>query len=140
MYLRHYLHLHPDISMNVSAHVLFYQSVNAHMNALPSLSLSLPLLISPGTEVILPSELVITPRPTILKPQPLWTGKQIITALLAHICSYPLPSLHLDSKTRTPPTAFGAEENEHIVIIRYGELLTGLLLYVSTSRSISHEP
>eukprot|EP01039_Chlorochromonas_danica_P006231 gene6231-6870_t len=80
-----------------------------------------------GTEIISPHDEVRLPPPTIWKPTPLWTGKQVITALLSHLCRPPLPPLNLDSKARTPPTAFGAEQNEHEVIIRQGALLSGVL-------------
>jgi hypothetical protein len=33
----------------------------------------------------------------------------------------------LDGKTRTPPTALGADHNEHIIIFRFGELLCGVI-------------
>lgn len=62
-----------------------------------------------------------------MKPVPMWTGKQVFSSLLAHICRPPLPSLNLDGKARTPPTAFGVDENEHIVVIRRGELLCGVM-------------
>jgi DNA-directed RNA polymerase I subunit RPA1 len=39
----------------------------------------------------------VTP-PAILKPVPLWTGKQVISALLKHLCPPPLPPLNLDGK------------------------------------------
>lgn len=67
------------------------------------------------------------PEPTIYKPKKLWTGKQVISSLISHMCRNVLPSLHLDGKARTPPTAFGAVENEHVVIFRHGELLSGVL-------------
>jgi DNA-directed RNA polymerase I subunit RPA1 len=81
----------------------------------------------PGTEVVGPSDVLVMPPPTIYKPRALWTGKQVFSALLYHICRHPLPSLNLDGKTRTPPTAFGVDEMEHVVIIRYGSLLTGIM-------------
>ena len=81
----------------------------------------------PGTEIISVHEEITMPRPTILKPVPLWTGKQVISSLIKHLCRPPLPSLHLDGKTRTPPTAFGSDQNEHIVIFRFGELLCGVM-------------
>ena len=81
----------------------------------------------PGTEVVNFVEDVVLPPPTIRKPCPLWTGKQVISALLSHVCRPPLPSLHLDGKTRTPSTAFGPHEMEHKITFRYGELLTGVL-------------
>lgn len=81
----------------------------------------------PGTEVVTFAEDMIIPVPTVMKPRPLWTGKQLVSSLLAHICRPPLPPLHLDGKTRTPPTAFGHTEMEHKIVFRFGELLSGVL-------------
>ena len=81
----------------------------------------------PGTEIVTHLSTMETPPPAILRPREMWTGKQVITALLRHLCRPPLPPLHLDGKARTPPTALGAEQEEHIVIFRYGELLSGVL-------------
>jgi len=41
------------------------------------------------------------------------TGKQVVSALINHMCRPPLPPLHLDGKTRTPSHAFGSYNNEH---------------------------
>jgi DNA-directed RNA polymerase I subunit RPA1 len=89
----------------------------------------------PGTEIMTPMELMITPQPTIFKPKQLWTGKQVISALLSHMCRPPLPQLNLDGKTRTPPTAFGVDHGEHIVIFRGGELLSGVIDKASVGNS-----
>ena len=41
------------------------------------------------------------PMPTILKPQQLWTGKQVISALILHVCPSSAPQLpNLDGKFR----------------------------------------
>lgn len=81
----------------------------------------------PGTEISTDKEDMVMPPPTILRPKHLWTGKQVITALLAHMCRPPLPPLNLDGKTRTPATAFGVSQQEHIIVFRFGELLSGVL-------------
>lgn len=81
----------------------------------------------PGTELVPPSEDMHVPCPAVLKPRPLWTGKQVISSVLQHMCKPPLPPLHLDGKSRTPATAMGAEHNEHVVIFRFGELLSGVM-------------
>ncbi len=81
----------------------------------------------PGTEICSPLDTMKMPEPTIHKPKKLWTGKQVISSLISHMCRNALPSLHLDGKARTPPTAFGAVENEHVIIFRHGELLSGVL-------------
>ena len=81
----------------------------------------------PGTEAVPATERLVIPEPTILKPYPRWTGKQLIGCLLKHLCKSPLPTLNLDGKTRTPPTAFGEIEGEHKICFRDSELLTGVL-------------
>ena len=80
-----------------------------------------------GAEVVDHQERIVLPAPAVLKPERRWTGKQVISALMRHLCRPPLPAMHLDGKSRTPPTAFGADQNEHIVIFRHGELLCGVL-------------
>lgn len=81
----------------------------------------------PGTEIVTPMEVMVMPEPAILRPRRMWTGKQVITGLLTHLCRPPLPPLHLDAKTKTPAVAFGEEHMEHEVIFRHGELLCGVL-------------
>lgn len=81
----------------------------------------------PGTELAPPTAEVEIPPPAILKPVRRWTGKQVVSALINHMCRPPLPPLHLDGKTRTPPHAYGASSQEHVVVFRYGELLCGVL-------------
>jgi len=96
--------------------------------------------------------------PAILKPEPLWTGKQVITTLLLHLCNSPKGKKHseidsrathfanqtkysndggssmlregglsLERKSKMPGSAFGDCHEEHLVIIRDGELLRGIL-------------
>ena len=81
----------------------------------------------PGTEIVTSLETMMMPIPAVLRPVELWTGKQVVSALLSHMCRPPLPAMHLDGKARTPPTAFGEKQEEHIVIFRYGELLSGVM-------------
>jgi DNA-directed RNA polymerase I subunit RPA1 len=95
----------------------------------------------PGTEVVSPNDEIVVPSPAILKPKPMWTGKQVISSLIHHLCKPPLPPLHLDGKARTPPQAFGASNNEHVIVFRYGELLCGVMdkaAVGNTSMSIVH--
>eukprot|EP01035_Chromulina_nebulosa_P018336 gene18336-24027_t len=81
-----------------------------------------------GNEISTSLDDIYVPNPTILKPKQLWTGKQVITAMLNNLCKPPLPPLHLDSKTRTPCTVvFGNDTEEGLVTIRYNDLLTGVL-------------
>mmetsp|Transcript_20478 Transcript_20478/g.41728 ORF Transcript_20478/g.41728 Transcript_20478/m.41728 type:complete len:1306 (+) Transcript_20478:393-4310(+) len=75
--------------------------------------------------------------PAIRKPRQLWTGKQVISTLLHHLRKGKdkfdvhdievLPGISMERKTKTPPTAFGAEQEEHLVLVRDGELLRGVL-------------
>ena len=72
------------------AHVLTYlpfSSLRVHL-----LLLLFSLL---GTEIVTAMELMITPAPTIYKPKMLWTGKQVVSSLLKHMCRPPLPQLNL---------------------------------------------
>jgi len=74
--------------------------------------------------------------PAVLKPRPLWTGKQVISTLLNHLRKgndrdvegiEELPGISTERKAQTPGTAFGMNMEEHLVIIRDGELLRGVL-------------
>eukprot|EP01122_Echinamoeba_exundans_P016375 TRINITY_DN826_c0_g3_i2.p1 TRINITY_DN826_c0_g3~~TRINITY_DN826_c0_g3_i2.p1 ORF type:complete len:1768 (+),score=512.87 TRINITY_DN826_c0_g3_i2:109-5412(+) len=66
------------------------------------------------------------PEPAILKPQPLWTGKQLITALLNHMTKGKAP-LNLTSKEQIPDDMWGKNSGEGTIIIRANELLTGII-------------
>jgi len=74
--------------------------------------------------------------PAILKPKPLWTGKQVISTLLNHLRKGndrdapgrgPLPGISTERKAKTAGSAFGDKLEEHLVLIRDGELLRGVL-------------
>ena len=80
-----------------------------------------------GTEVVDYATDVVMPTPAILKPTELWTGKQVISALMDNLIRAPLPPINLDGKTRTPPTAFGADQEEHLVMFRSNHLLRGVM-------------
>ena len=70
----------------------------------------------------------VTPRPAILKPQPLWTGKQVISALLRHLTiNRGGKGINLESKACVPEYLWGPESGEGTVIIRNNDLLTGVL-------------
>lgn len=64
------------------------------------------------------------PIPAILKPIPLWTGKQLITAVLS-VVRNGRPGLRLDSSSKAKPNIVGPEEAH--VIFREGELLQGVI-------------
>ncbi|KAL7535540.1 hypothetical protein ACHAXR_006555 [Thalassiosira sp. AJA248-18] len=90
----------------------------------------------PGLELIRSNANIELMPPTIRKPRELWTGKQVISTLLNHLRkgndrdedpSFNFPGLSMERKTKTPATAFGASYNEHMVIVRDGDLLQGVL-------------
>lgn len=114
----------------------------------------------PRLEVLEANQDIQMVPPAILKPEPLWTGKQVITTLLKHLCNSPRGQkraashdesnganmlrqggLSLERKSKTPGTAFGECHEEHLVIIRDGELLRGILdkaAFGSTDFSMVH--
>lgn len=57
-----------------------------------------------GTEIVTAMELMITPAPTIYKPKMLWTGKQVVSSLLKHMCRPPLPQLNLGKECTLTPS------------------------------------
>lgn len=92
----------------------------------------------PGLEVIrLDADIELLP-PAIMKPRELWTGKQVISTLLQHLRkgsnrddigprASELPGISVERKAKTPESGFGPSQQEHLVIIRDGELLRGVL-------------
>ena len=115
----------------------------------------------PRLEVLEANQDIQLVPPAILKPEPLWTGKQVITTLLLHLCNSPRGQknvsdeidesngenllrrggISLERKSKTPGTAFGECHEEHLVIIRDGELLRGILdkaAFGSTDFSLVH--
>ena len=80
----------------------------------------------PGVEVVPPQGKIYMPAPAVWKPHALWTGKQMVSAVLQHL-SAGLPPLNLDFKAKTPAVAFGVDQEEHEVVIRGGELVRGVL-------------
>jgi DNA-directed RNA polymerase I subunit RPA1 len=90
----------------------------------------------PRLEVIRSDADIELMPPAIVKPKPLWTGKQVISTLLNHLrkgndrdghTSEPFAGISTERKAKTPGSAFGDEQEEHLVIIRDGELLRGVL-------------
>lgn len=72
------------------------------------------------------SPMIIMPPPAILKPTPLWTGKQVISAMLDNLL-YKLEPLNLTAKCAVPEEMWGKGSNEGVLIIRGNQLLTGSL-------------
>jgi len=90
----------------------------------------------PGLELLRSDANIELLPPAIRKPKELWTGKQVISTLLNHLRkgndrdedpSFNFEGLSMERKTKTPATAFGASYNEHMVIVRDGELVQGVL-------------
>ena len=77
---------------------------------------------------------LVLPRPAILKPEPLWTGKQLVTAFLRALVFETTGSktgLFVEGKSRTQGDLWGGKldgnKEEEIVLIMNGELLQGVL-------------
>jgi DNA-directed RNA polymerase I subunit RPA1 len=98
----------------------------------------------PGTEIVGARDSIVLPAPAIFKGRggmPFWTGKQVISGLLMNLIRPPVPALNLTGKTRTPPTALGPENAEHMVVVRANCLLAGVLdkaAIGSTSMGLVH--
>ena len=90
-----------------------------------------------GLEIIQSNADIELLPPAICKPRELWTGKQVISTLLHHLRkggdkfdlseTNLLPGLCMERKSKTPPSCFGAQQEEHLVLVRDGELLRGVL-------------
>jgi len=105
----------------------------------------------PGLEVIRSDADIELLPSAIMKPRELWTGKQVISTLLHHLrrgndrddmaetnC---LPGISVERKAKTPEHGFGSAQEEHLVLIRDGELLRGVLdkaAYGATEFSLVH--
>ena len=76
------------------------------------------------------------PAPALLKPKALWTGKQVIAAVLSHI-TRGRPPLTFSAPCKIPATFFGGEDSgEDRLIIRRNYFCSGVvdcLLYTSPS-------
>eukprot|EP01125_Pyxidicula_operculata_P014325 TRINITY_DN4767_c0_g7_i1.p1 TRINITY_DN4767_c0_g7~~TRINITY_DN4767_c0_g7_i1.p1 ORF type:complete len:1661 (+),score=497.86 TRINITY_DN4767_c0_g7_i1:111-5093(+) len=66
------------------------------------------------------------PLPAIIKPKPLWTGKQVISAVLDHLLQGKIP-LNLESKCQVPGDMWGKGSMEGTVIVRQNQLCTGAI-------------
>ena len=65
------------------------------------------------------------PPPTIHKPRRLWTGKDVIRTILAHV-AYQRPGVTLKHSCKTPHTFWGSEE-EGELIVRQNYICTGVV-------------
>lgn len=87
--------------------------------------------------------------PAIRKPKELWTGKQVISTILLHLSpgnfskngQSKVRGISFERKAKTPAWAFGEAVYEHLVLIKDGELLRGVLdkaAFGATSFSLIH--
>lgn len=66
--------------------------------------------------------------PAILKPKPRWTGKQVISTILCNVTPPHAQGLNMDAKARVGAKYWGEQhKEEEMVVVRDGELLTGVL-------------
>ncbi|WFD31151.1 DNA-directed RNA polymerase [Malassezia sp. CBS 17886] len=66
--------------------------------------------------------------PALVKPRARWTGKQVISTVLLNLTPAHAVGLNLDSKAKIAGRFWGAaNQEEDTVVIRDGELLTGVL-------------
>lgn len=71
---------------------------------------------------------VQTLPPAIYKPAPRWTGKQVVSTILLNIKPAHVPGLNLDAKSKIGARYWGeSHKDEEIVVVRDGDLLTGVL-------------
>lgn len=90
---------------------------------------SVSLVSKPGKKVsILDSadEVLQLPCPAIIKPEPLWTGKQVITAVLNKITRGCKP-FTVRKGGRIPKEYFGSNSGESKLFIHRNELLLGVI-------------
>ena len=90
-----------------------------------------------GLEVLSYEDSIEFMPPALLKPERLWTGKQVVSTLLQQLrrtkykdqrmVKSRLPGISMERKAKTPATAFGESQQEHLIVIRDGELLRGVL-------------
>lgn len=66
------------------------------------------------------------PQPTIIHPRRLWTGKQLITAVLMNL-TVGKPQLNLTSNSRTPAKLLKGHPEESQVVVLNGQVMTGIM-------------
>jgi DNA-directed RNA polymerase I subunit RPA1 len=66
-------------------------------------------------------------KPAVIRPKRMWTGKQVISTILLNIQPDDQDALNMTGKTTTPSTAWGENSEEGELLIREGELVTGVL-------------
>jgi len=89
----------------------------------------------PGLEVVASDMEIEMVPPAIRKPVELWTGKQLISSLLHNLRRGNdrdlkrelLPGISMERKSKMSAAGFGESMEEHLVIVRDGELVRGIL-------------
>jgi DNA-directed RNA polymerase I subunit RPA1 len=66
------------------------------------------------------------PPPALIKPRPLWTGKQLLSALVRYF-TRSQPPLNLTSGSKVPADYWGRTNDEGQFVMHQGELVTGCL-------------
>ena len=69
---------------------------------------------------------LVLPPPAIRKPLPLWTGKQLLTSLLALLAAG-RPALSCACRGKTPDDYWGANSGEDVLLIQRGCVVSGVL-------------
>jgi len=69
------------------------------------------------------------PKPVILKPYKLWTGKQLITAILKSLTiNHKNEGMFMQSKCKISDSLWGLNEGEESgIIVRDNQFLTGIM-------------
>ena len=66
--------------------------------------------------------------PAIFRPVPRWTGKQVISTILLNVTPPHAQGLNMNAKARVGAKYWGEQhKEEEVVVVRDGELLTGVL-------------
>jgi DNA-directed RNA polymerase I subunit RPA1 len=76
-----------------------------------------------------PRVAIRTPPPAILRPRPLWTGKQLFSAVLSFVCDN-LPPLTMESGASVPADAWGGKDvgrEEAVCTIVKNDLVCGIV-------------
>jgi DNA-directed RNA polymerase I subunit RPA1 len=66
------------------------------------------------------------PLPAVLKPEARWTGKQVVSTILAHF-TQGLPQMTISAGSKVPVTYFGRESGEGEFNVYKGEHITGVI-------------
>ncbi|PON21531.1 DNA-directed RNA polymerase I subunit RPA1 [Trichoderma gamsii] len=82
--------------------------------------------LRPESGHILGERLQLVP-PAVIKPVPRWTGKQVISTILANIRPPNCGGLTMSENTQLKAEQWGKDSEEGVVLIQDGEFITGIL-------------